>query len=244
MCESQNRFVTLFTRKLLQVLLVKCYIPHILPRKGGTDAADLKLWHLSHLVIWWFKRWQNRGMTLTRRISIPVSLVMWQTCLMNNQGGIQHVGSAELQFLCCSEMHHLLYQAECLIPSSWQACGQLNVTSVVMLQPPLHRHSHQYGNSISVECLNTTPLPKDLGSKNWVTSYAFDPFDCGWMSALFLWDWRTTWIFPLFSLIFPYLVTVKLSPWKGRRRIAAAWLWEITLAGSLWKNTVCWLVLI
>lgn len=55
---------------------------------------------------------------------------------------------------------------------------------------------------------------------------------------------KDTWIFPLFSLIFPYLVTVKLSPWKGQRRIAAAWLWEITLAGSLWKNTVCWLVVI
>lgn len=183
-------------------------------------------------------------MTRTKRISIPVSSVMWQTCWMNNQGGIQHAGSAELQFLCCSETHPLLYEAECLIPSSWQACGRLNVTSVVMLKPPLHRHSHQNVNSVSVAYLNTTPVPKDLGSKKLVTSCAFDPCDCGWISALFFWDSRTCEFSPVFSLIFPYLVTVKLSPWKGRRRIAAAWPWEITLAGSLWKNTVCWLVVI
>lgn len=63
----------------------------------------------------------------------------------------------------------------------------------------------------------------------------------GWnLSALLFWDLRV-WIFPLFSLIFLSLVTVQLSPWKGHRRIAAAWLWEITLPGRFWKNTVCWL---
>lgn len=166
---------------------------------------QLSLWHLSHLVRWESKGWQNRGMTLTKRISILVPLVMCWTCWMNSQGHIQRAGSAELQFLFCADIHHLSYQAVIdlfKLAGTWPAkchlCCDAPTTLlatkifILFLQTLLMQHSFYRSWIKQIDC---SFCPWFLGS--------------GWICFLVL-GFQNVWISPLFRLIF-----LSVMMWSG-----------------------------
>lgn len=55
-----------------------------------------------------------------------------------------------------------------LIPSSWEACGQLNVTSAVMLQPPSSQASLPKCSYYSYSLLKRHRFQKILDQTNWL----------------------------------------------------------------------------
>lgn len=127
-----------------------------------------------------------------------------------------------------------------LIPSSWEARGQLNVTSAVMLQPPSSQASLPKCSYYSYSLLKRHCFQKILDQTNWLLLL---PLVLMTVDESFLfWDLKICEFSPCSG--WSLSGDVKLSPWKGQGRKAAAWLWAITLAGSLGENTVCWLAVI